>query len=215
MRGNESPCLAHRWPLLAHGQDPASLEARVAYHLRRLGIAWRAVRETRLLPRDELADLVQGRLRLSEPIVRELATHLGVALAELSRDLTVSESDAWSFYRESVRHRMYVWQRARAIWERGGLSLRLAAAVMELRPYQLTHALLNPERRLVLSYEAATRLAIALEIEGGAQFFTAHADLGLPPEHDINEVVQPLSEASIAALYRTTRNARSSRAPER
>ena len=201
--------------MLADGQDPASLEARVAYHLRRLTIGWRAVRQTHLLPRDELADLVQGRITLNESIVHELATRLSLPAAELSRPLTEPESEAWSFYRESVRNRIYVWQRARASWERGGLSLRLAAAVMELRPYQLTHALLNPERRLVLSYEAATRLAAALEIEASAPFFTIRTESGLPPEHGIDEVVQPLSKASVEALYRTTRATRSSRGPER
>lgn len=207
--------LAHRWPLLADGQDPASLEARVAYHLRRLAIGWRAVRHTRLLPRDELADLVQGRITLSERVVQDLATRLSLPSSELSRPLTAPETEAWSFYRESVRHRLHVWQRARASWERAGLSLRLAAAVMELRPYQLTHALLDPERRLVMSYEAATRLAAALEIESGAQFFTANTGLALPPEHGIDDAVQPLADASIKALYQSTRARRSTGMPER
>lgn len=69
----EALSLAHRWPLLAAGQDPASLEARVAYHLRRLGIRWRDLRATALMPRDENAKLVQGRLALSQALVLELA----------------------------------------------------------------------------------------------------------------------------------------------
>ncbi len=201
--------------MLADGQDPASLEARVAYHLRRLSIGWRAVRQTRLLPRDELADLVQGRLTLSESIVHELAARLGLPAAELFRPPTTPETEDWSFYRESVRHRLHVWQRARASWEHAGLSLRLAAPVMELRPYQLTHALLDPERRLVMSYEAATRLAAALEIESGAPFFTANAGLALPPEHGIDDLVQPLADTSIKALYQSTRARRSSEMPVR
>ncbi len=69
----EALSLAHRWPLLAAGQDPASLEARVAYHLRRIGIRWRDLRATALMPRDENAKLVQGRLALSQALVLELA----------------------------------------------------------------------------------------------------------------------------------------------
>jgi len=187
--------------LLADGQDPESLEARVAYHLRRLGIRWRDVRATGLMPRDELANVVQGRLALSEALVHQLANRLGVQPNELLRPLLEEEVKAWTFYRTSARHRLYVWQRARAIWERAGLSLRLAAAVMELRPYQLTHALLNPERRLVMSYEAASRLAAALEIESGVQFFIANVDLALPPEHGIDDTVSALSEETIQALY--------------
>ncbi len=187
--------------MLADGQDPESLEARVAYHLRRLGIRWRDVRATGLMPRDELANVVQGRLALSEALVHQLANRLGVQPNELLRPLLEEEVKAWTFYRTSARHRLYVWQRARAIWERAGLSLRLAAAVMELRPYQLTHALLNPERRLVMSYEAASRLAAALEIESGVQFFIANVDLALPPEHGIDDTVSALSEETIQALY--------------
>lgn len=153
------------------------------------------------MPRDELANVVQGRLALSEALVHQLANRLGVQPNELLRPLLEEEVKAWTFYRTSARHRLYVWQRARAIWERAGLSLRLAAAVMELRPYQLTHALLNPERRLVMSYEAASRLAAALEIESGVQFFIANVDLALPPEHGIDDTVSALSEETIQALY--------------
>lgn len=201
--------------MLADGQDPESLEARAAYHLRRLGIRWRDVRATGLMPRDELADVVQGRLALSEALVHQLANRLGILPNELLRPLLEEEAEAWTFYRTSARHRLYVWQRARASWERAGLSLRLAAAVMELRPYQLTHALLDPERRLVLSYEAATRLASALAIESGAPFFTATAGLELPPEHGIDDVVRPLADTSIKAIYQSTRAQRSSQMPDR
>ena len=191
------------------------MEARAAYHLRRLGIRWRDIRTTGLMPRDELADVVQGRLALSEALVHQLANRIGVQPNELLRPLLEEEVKAWTFYHTSARHRLYVWQRARASWERAGLSLRLAAAVMELRPYQLTHALLDPERRLILSYEAATRLASALEIESGAWFFTANAGLALPPKHGIDDAVQPLADTSIKALYQSTRARRSSGTPER
>jgi len=86
---------------------------------------------------------------------------------------------------------------------------------MELRPYQVTHALMDPERRLVMSYQAALRLAEALEIEAGAQFFTANVDLALPPEHGVDEAVVPLPDERIEALYRAAGARRSARAQER
>ncbi len=197
----EALSLAHRWPLLADGQDPESLEARVAYHLRRLGIRWRDVRATALMPRDEIAELVQGRLSLSQALVLELATRLHLPLSELSRPLLHLEAEAWAFYRSSARDRLHVWQRAQASWERAGLSLRLASAVMGLKPSQVTHALMDPERRLVMSHEAASRLASAVGIEAGAPFFIANVERALPPDHGV-EVVQPLSAAAISELYR-------------
>ena len=194
--------LAYRWPLLLDAQDPSLLEARVAYHLRRLRIRWRDVRASGLLPRDDLVELVQGRLTLSEEMVSDLARRLGVSPADLSRPLTEHESEGWHFYRTSARHRLHVWRRAQVSWERAGLSLRLAAAVMDLRPYQVVHALTDPEMRLVMSYEAASRLAVALGIEDGAGFFIATVERASPPEHGI-EAVQPLTGEAIVDLYRS------------
>ena len=188
--------------MLLDAQDPEALEARVAYHLRRLRIRWRDVRATGLLPRDDLAELVQGRLTLSEGLVFELAKRLDVSSAELSRPLTEQEAVAWAFYRTSARHRLHVWQRAQVCWERAGLSLRLAAAVMNLKPYQVAHALTDPERRLVMSYEAASRLAVALQIDEGASFFIATVEQALPPAHGVDAVL-PLSGEAVADLYRS------------
>lgn len=194
--------LAHRWPLLLDAQDPNLLEARVAYHLRRLRIRWRDVRASGLLPRDDLADLVQGRLSLSEEMVFELAKRLSVPPADLSRPLTEYEAESWRFYRTSARHRLHVWQRAQMSWERAGLSLRLAAAVMGLKPYRVAHALTDPERRFIMTYEDASRLAVALEVRDGAAFFIATVDQESSPEHGI-EAVQRLSNDAIADLYRS------------
>jgi kynureninase len=152
------------------------------------------------LPRDELADVVQGRLALSEALVHQLANRLGVQPTELLRQLLEEEAEAWTFYRTSARQPLYVWQRARASWERAGLSLRLASAVMGVKPSVVTHALLDPERRLVMSYDAAARLATALRIEDGARFFIANAQRALPPEQGVEEV-QPLSHTAISELY--------------
>lgn len=195
-------------------QDPEALEARVAYHLRRLGIRWRDVRASGLLPRDDLAELVQGRLTLSEEVVSELAGRLGVSLADLSRPLAEHEAESWAFYRTSARHRLHVWRRAQASWERAGLSLRLAAAVMGVRPYHVAHALTDPDRRLVMSYEAASRLAVALRIDDGANFFLVNVEPALLPEHGV-DAVQPLSADAIADLYRSVGATRSVPTPGR
>ncbi len=210
MRATKALALAHHWPLLADGQDPESLEARVAYHMRRLGIGWRDVRSTGLMKRDEIADLAQGRLALSEAVVLELAKRLHLPPSELSRPLLDTEAEAWTFYRTSACHRLHVWQRAQASWERAGLSLRLASAVMALKPSHVSHALMNPDRRLVMSYEAATRLAAALKIEAGARFFTANVDRAVPPDNGV-EQVQPLSNDAISELYQADSAKRSVR----
>ncbi len=187
--------------MLLDAQDPEALEARVAYHLRRLRIRWRDVRASGLLPRDDLAELVQGRLALNEEVVSELAGRLGVSLADLARPLTEQEAEGWAFYRTSARYRLHVWRRAQVSGERAGLSLRLTAAVMGVRAYQVAHALTDPDRRLVMSYEAASRLAVALGIDDGARFFVANVEPALPPEHGV-DAIQPLSADAIADLYR-------------
>jgi hypothetical protein len=73
---------------------------------------------------------------------------------------------------------------------------------MGLKPSQVTHALMDPKRRLVMSHEAASRLSSALGIEAGAPFFIANVERALPPDHGVEEV-QPLSDAAISELYCT------------
>ena len=135
-------------------------------------------------------------------MVSDLAKRLGVPPADLSRPLTEYEAEGWAFYRTSARHRLHVWRRAQLSWDRAGLSLRLAAAVMDLKPYRVAHALTDPERRLVMSHEAAAHLALALGIDDGARFFIANVDQALPPEHGV-DLVQPLTVEAISELYRS------------
>ncbi len=53
-----------------------------------------------------------------------------------------------------------------------------------------------------MSYEAALRLAAALQIEHGASFFIATVEQALPPAHGV-DAVQPLSAEAISDLYRS------------
>lgn len=142
-----------------------------------------------------------GRLALNERVVGDLAAKLGVSAEALLRPLSEAEAEAWSFYRVSVRHRLFVWHRVQASWECGGLSMRLAAAVMDVGAFRVAHALKDSRRSWVLGHGPASRLAAVLQVPGGAGFFLQNAGTGLPPGHGVEEAVLPLSRDTIERLY--------------
>jgi hypothetical protein len=53
-----------------------------------------------------------------------------------------------------------------------------------------------------MSYEAASRLAVALGIDDGAGFFIATVRPALSPEHGVDAVL-PLTDEAISDLYRS------------
>lgn len=199
-RGPKAAPRARPWPLLVEGQDPNSLEARVAFHLHRTGCVGARLAASRFLSRPHLQALSQGRLAISAGDIAKLSRQLGLSPRQLLRQLTADEAARWEFYRLSARHRSYVWRRARACWELAGVSARLAAAIMDLRYQNLTQAFDENQSGRVLAYEPASKLASALNIDAGPQAFVLFVTDLLPPEHKVSEVVAPLTNAQLDAL---------------
>jgi len=198
--GKKAPRLARPWPLLEDGQDPGSLQARVAYHLHRTGFVGVRLSASSFLSRPHLQALTQGRLPISAKDVARLAKRLGLPARQLLRPLEAHEAEAWGFYRTSARHRLYVWQRARACWQRAGINTRLAAGIMELRQQNLSQAFDDRPRGRVLAHEPALKLSTALNITTGPREFLMFAGEMLPPEHTVDDVVTPLSNAQVNVL---------------
>jgi hypothetical protein len=161
--------LPRPWPLLAEGQDPASLEARVAFHLHRLKLVGAALRRAGY-DRNTAADIAAARTALSAPSLSTLAVRLGSELHELTRTLTADELRQWSYYRQAASDPQYVWVAACSAWRAAGLSDKEAAAVMRYAAPTVTRALADPTRT-ILSFERATRLASALNIARGPEAF--------------------------------------------
>jgi hypothetical protein len=173
--GNESRRLPRPWPLLREGQDPASLEARVAFHLHRMKLVGRALHQAGYHNADA-ADLAAARTLISQSFLEELARRLGVSAAELSRPLTPDEQREWAFYRASAADPSYVWNAARSAWTAKGLSETAAAAIMGLNRTTVAHAVV---RSHVLTFKSALRLSTALSLPGGPEAF-----LPLPTRDD-------------------------------
>ena len=56
------------------------------------------MRASGLLPRDDLAELVQGYMAIGEEMASALAKRLDVSPADFSRPLTEHEAEGWAFY---------------------------------------------------------------------------------------------------------------------
>jgi hypothetical protein len=196
----KAPRLARPWPLLEDGQDPDGLEARVAFHLHRTGFVGARLAASSFLSRPDLQSLAQGRLAISADDVIALARSLGLPPRQLLRSLDADEAACWRFYRTSARHRVHVWRRARACWETAGVSARLAASIMRIRNQSLTQALEDRARGRVLACEPASKLTSALEMPAGPEAFLMFAEAMWPPEHNLEDVVAPLTSAKIDAL---------------
>lgn len=159
---------ARPWPILAPDQDPTSLEARVAFHLHRLGLTGKPLRDCGFCRGHKCVHITQARITLLPSDVEHLARLLKLPLAELTRDLTVKESDVWTFYRYSAANAGVVWQRAHALWN-NRMTTSTAAAVMLIDRAAVVRNIRPGCKRgyRVLTYAAAFRLCQALGIAQG------------------------------------------------
>lgn len=161
------------WPLLENGQDPGSMQARVAYHLHRLKLTGRRLRDCRYCPPYQVTEITQGRVFLQTKDVASLARCLAVEADELSRPLTAQEDVEWAFYRASASQGEKVWQKAHMAWDAAGWSITQAAHVMRLDRSVVQRNITPGNKRgyRVFPYAAAARLADALKRPEGAMYF--------------------------------------------
>lgn len=149
--------LPYKWPLLADGQDPDALEARLAYHLHRLNLTGEPLREA-LKGKAYLATAVsQGRATIGHDFITTLAADLNIASDELTRSLGDEEAHQWSFYRHSAQHRAAVWENANAFMRANNISIREAATATGLDFSDLAKAI-SGKRPRVLELHQALRL---------------------------------------------------------
>lgn len=150
--------LHYKWPVLADGQDPASLEARLAFHLHRLQLTGKPLLAV-LSGNSKLATaLSQGRVGISESFVAELAKSLSIPADLLSRDLMTKEAAAWSFYRLSAQNRHQVWRNAAQFARLHNLSHRSLARIIGMHPSDVAKAIAG-KGKLVFSLLQAERLS--------------------------------------------------------
>lgn len=154
------------WPLLRPGQDPDSLEARVAFHLHRLRLTGKRLRDAS--GRHDHSDLVQARITLTAADVAVLAHILGLAPDDLSREPTSAESSEWRFYRYSAFNAGEVWQRAARLWRARGYSDKQAATFMGIDPALVVKNLKAGNRtgNKVLTFHRVARLLAAIGAPG-------------------------------------------------
>lgn len=157
------------WPLLRPGQDPESLEARVAFHLHRLRLTGKRLREASR--RHDHSDLVQARVVLTMDDVDRLARALGLPAHDLSRAPTPTEYAEWNFYRYSAFNAGEVWQRAARIWRSRGIADTLAANVMGLDPALVSKNLRSGNRtgNKILTFARVEQLLDTLGVPGSPE----------------------------------------------
>jgi len=150
--------LPYKWPLLADGQDPTALEARLAFHLHRLNLTGEPLRQA-LNGKAKLATaLTQGRASVSHGFISELASALNLASDELTRPLIEDETRAWSFYRSSAANKAAVWSNALEIAKGNNLTLRALARAIGMKHTHLVHAAAGAPQK-VFTFQHAELLA--------------------------------------------------------
>lgn len=150
--------LPYKWPLLADGQDPNALEARLAFHLHRLSLTGEPLRAA-LQGKAYLATaLSQGRVAIENSFIEELAVALNIAADELLRPLLQEETNEWSFYRTSANNKDVVWKNTATLMRTHNISLREAAAAIGVDFSDLAKAITG-ERPRVLDWQQAQRLS--------------------------------------------------------
>ena len=161
--------LPYKWPLLADGQDPDALEARLAYHLHRLHLTGAPLREA-LKGKALLATaLSQARASVDQAFISELAAALSITADELSRTPTDEEAREWMFYRTSARNPQSVWRHASELWSKHGVSNKQAAAIIGMKHPNLSLAL-NGKTSDVFQWNHAQRLSEAINVAPPERF---------------------------------------------
>ncbi len=157
--------LSRPWPLLREGQDPASLEARVAFHLHRLKLVGRALHRVGYHSADA-ADLAAARTILAPSDIAKLASHLRIPPLDFTRQLSSDEHREWAFYRVSAANPDAVWRAARTAWVARNLTDKQAATLLGYTPKSLSKAI---RTHRPLQFPTAARLSTALNIPGGPE----------------------------------------------
>lgn len=153
--------LPYKWPLLADGQDPTTLEARLAFHLHRLRMTGRPLRDAIKAKAYLATALAQGRITIENGFIEELATALSIKPYELARPLLETESLEWSFYRSSAKNSRSVWHNAMAIARARNMSLRETANIMGMSHADLINALSGKRPRILERRQAEILAALS------------------------------------------------------
>lgn len=156
--------LPHKWPLLADNQDPASVEARFAFHLHRLNLTGKPLLKALNGKARTSTALSQARMTISVAAIAELAAILNTAAEELLRDLTEDEQREWAFYRTSARHHATVWSAIGHLLRDNEMSPTTAARLIRMKRTNLIATLAN-QRSDVLGRRAVQ--SILTEIGSG------------------------------------------------
>lgn len=166
--------LPYKWPLLADGQDPDALEARLAYHLHRLRLTGAPLRGA-LRGKASLATaLSQARASVDHNFIADLAATLNIAADELSRAPTDDEGREWSFYRISAQNRQVVWDNAMEVARRHGMSLRETAAIIGMSVADLSNAISGKRQHILEHHQAQTITALDNPPSDPARFLPTH-----------------------------------------
>lgn len=169
--------------MLADGQDPDALEARLAYHLHRLDLTGAPLREV-LKGKAYLATaLSQARVSIEPAFITELARALYVAAYELNRDLLHDEAREWSFYRSSAHARRTIWQAVETHIHANNLTHTFAAHTLCMDRQKLVDNF-NGRRRNVLERKQIANLLLVTNAQVDPEHWlgTVIADKGGDPQ---------------------------------
>jgi hypothetical protein len=119
-------------------------------------------------------DIREGRFELHPGDVNWLRRLLALD-EDITRTPTAEERADWDFYRVSARHPVEVWQNAARAW-RSRLTQSQVSELVGHSRRKIDAIVSGKTQRPVLTYQPASCIADALELERGAEAFIS----GLP-----------------------------------
>lgn len=162
-------------PLLAARVLPTSLEGRVAHHMVKMGLTSsmadpQKAKDNCWLSPDVIRQLRKGEMNLNIRSVEAIAEAWGLPVSDFTRDYEDEELDEVEFYQASYCHRDAVRAALSAAIKNGprGVGSKLAE-YLGVSTAQVHH-MLNPDKGMIVSWQAAKITSTMLSLEGGAYF---------------------------------------------
>ncbi|MFZ2586988.1 MAG: hypothetical protein WAZ18_02520 [Alphaproteobacteria bacterium] len=199
-----------KYPVLPYGMDPDCLEARVAFHLRRLGFA--TSRKPQNISVDYWSNYLTARTDLTLRDATFIANQLGVDTHELSRDLTSEEREVYIFYQNAhvhYKHTSHALANLNKTMGRGSQKRLAAWAGVSITFFNFLVKPNTPSRPTpkYLQYQHAQGIAENLHLEGGPWFVFDGAASPMPQQSKtfLSPTELPVHSPLTQTMYKKTR----------
>lgn len=199
-----------KYPVLPYGMDPDCLEARVAFHLRRLDFT--SEQRPQGIKFTTWRDYFRARTKISANEVVFIAQKIHADPQELTRALTPEEHDAYMFYQNAHMHHLHVASRLQYTskemgWGGKQTLAEWASITPAMFSYLIHQQTKSRGRPACLQYQQAQGIAEHLKPEGGPWFVFDGAASPMPQQSKtfLSPTELPVHSPLTQTMYKKTR----------